>query len=77
MVSSADRFGQLVYKNRPVKDQDRAANGSVQVLFCDGATELVSERDWNAHKQFVFIPRSLGSRNHVTKNWHKYSQLFT
>lgn len=69
-----ERYKVLLFKNRPVADQKRVATG-IAVKFHDGGETTVSERDWLIHRKSVFVPKHLGPRCVVVKDWNKYSSL--
>lgn len=66
------KYGLLLYNSVPVESQKRVNNGEIKVTFHDGKVIFVSPDDWIAQKEYVFISRSLGSREHIIKNWQRY-----
>lgn len=70
-VSADSKYGLLLYNSVPVESQKRV-EGEIKVTFHDGKVIFVSPEDWLAKKEYVFISRSLGSREHIIKNWQRY-----
>lgn len=71
-----DRYMVLLYKNRPVSEQEKYDEQSLAVKFHDkpGVVEIIHENDWSRFQQKVFVPRSCGPRKDVVKNWNKYEK---
>jgi len=74
MRVDGDRYMLVVYDGRPVHQQKKVGE-SICVTFYDGSQIEVSERNWLMHKKSVFVPKNLGPRNVVAKDWQKYSYL--
>lgn len=64
-------YGVVVFNDRPVSGQVRRGD-SIVIKFHDGGTLAVSEKAWLENKRFVKVPKRLGSRNVVTKDWNRY-----
>jgi hypothetical protein len=69
-----DFYRALLYKGRPVKTQRRAGN-RIRWRDYQGNVEFVSERAWQEHTREVLVPKKLGAREFVLKNWEQYGQL--
>lgn len=74
MRVDVERYMLVVYQNRPVHEQKKLGN-DISVTFYDGSQITVSERNWLMHKKAVFVPKNLGPRNVVAKDWQKYSSM--
>ena len=74
MHVEADRYMVVVYQGKPVHQQKKLGN-DISVTFYDGSQITVSEHNWLRHKKSVFVPKNLGPRNVVAKDWSKYSSL--
>jgi hypothetical protein len=71
----SDTFRMVVYDNRPVQLQRRVDN-NIEVVFYDGRCQTITEREWKEQSRSVFVPKNLGGRGHVARNWHKYSLYY-
>jgi hypothetical protein len=67
----SDFYRAVVYGNRPVKTQ-RKVGRQIEWRDYQGNVELVSERAWMDNARKVFVPRNLGAREYVLKNWGQY-----
>jgi hypothetical protein len=74
MRVDADRYMLVVYQGRPVHQQKKLGN-DISVTFYDGSQITVSTSNWMTHKKAVFVPKNLGPRNVVAKDWAKYSSM--
>jgi hypothetical protein len=74
MRVEADRYMLVVYDGRPVHGQKKIGD-DIAVTFYDGSQLTVSERNWLLHKRSVFVPKNLGPRHVVAKDWQKYRSL--
>lgn len=61
----------VVYNNRPVKTQ-RKVGSQIRWRDYQGNVEFVSERAWLDNTREVFVPKELGAREHVLRNWGQY-----
>lgn len=68
---SSDHYGLLLFDGVPVESQ-RKDGPEIKVCFHDGNTIFVSPEVWMAKKEYVFISRSFGTREHILKNWKKF-----
>jgi hypothetical protein len=66
-----DTFRAVVYNGRPVKAQ-RKVGSQIRWRDYDGNVEFVSERAWLDNTREVFVPKKLGTREHVLRNWGQY-----
>lgn len=71
--SSRDHYGLVLFDGTPVESQ-RKDGQEIKVCFHDGKTIFVSPETWMSKKEYVFIPRSLGTREHILKNWKKFQE---
>lgn len=76
MVSASkyDSYRIIAYNELPVREQCRV-NNMIKISFYDGTEKLVEEREWRDNSRSVLIPKNLGGRKHVVKNWKRYQKV--
>lgn len=75
-LSKTDSYRIITFDELPVREQCRV-NNMIKINFYNGAAKLVTEREWRDHSRSVLIPKNLGDRKHVVKNWNQYKKVLT
>lgn len=75
-LSKTDSYRIIVFDELPVREQCRV-NDLIKVSFYNGTEKLVQERDWRTQSRSVLIPKNLGGRKHVVKNWKQYQSVLS
>lgn len=75
-LSKTESYRIITFDELPVREQCRV-NAMIKVSFYDGTEKLVEEREWRDRSRSVLIPKNLGGRKHVVKNWKKYQEVLS